>query len=135
MGTQFLQSLTGTQGKATLKHIKALGGSIFKRAVIERRIKVSPWHDVAMPDDAIESARTPHYTWEEAENIISALVDRVDCQLIMALACFLGLAAERNCAVTLGRFRRGMAAHPARICPRKIGRAENPRVPAVGSLD
>ena len=91
MGTQFLQSLTGTQGKATLKHIKALGGSIFKRAVIERRIKVSPWHDVAMPDDAIESSRTPHYTWEEAENIISALVDRVDCQLIMALACFLGL--------------------------------------------
>ena len=91
MGTQFLQSLTGTQGKATLKHIKALGGSIFKRAVIERRIKVSPWHDVQMPDDAVESAPTLHYTVEEAENIISALVDRVDCQLIMALACFLGL--------------------------------------------
>lgn len=91
MGTQFLQSLTGTQGKATLKHIKALGGSIFKRAAIERRIRVSPWHDVAMPDDAIESARTPHYTWEEAENIIFALVDRIDCQLIMSLACFLAL--------------------------------------------
>ena len=39
MGTQFLQSLTSTQGKATLKHIKALGGSIFKRAVIERRVR------------------------------------------------------------------------------------------------
>jgi hypothetical protein len=39
MGTQFLQSLTGSQGKATLNHFKALGGSIFKRAVIERRIK------------------------------------------------------------------------------------------------
>jgi integrase len=91
LGTMFLQSLTGTQGKATLKHIKALGSSLFKRAVIEQRIKVNPWHDVAMPDDAIESSRTPHYTWEEAENIISALVDRVDCQLIMALACFLGL--------------------------------------------
>jgi len=91
LGTMFLQSLTGTQGKATLKHIKALGSSLFKRAVIEQRIKVNPWHDVQMPEDAIESARTPHYTWEEAENIISALVDRVDCQLIMALACFLGL--------------------------------------------
>src|ERR1019366_2237125 len=34
MGTQFLQSLTGTQGKNTLKHIKALGSSLFKRAVI-----------------------------------------------------------------------------------------------------
>ena len=38
-----------------------------------------------MPDDAIEPERTPHYTWEEAENIFSALVDRLDCQLIMAL--------------------------------------------------
>jgi integrase len=91
MGTQFLQSLTGTQGKNTLKHIKALGSSIFKRAVIEQRIKVSPWHDVSMPDDVIESKTTPHYTLEEAENIISALVDHVDCQLVMALSCFLGL--------------------------------------------
>ena len=90
-GTEFLQSLTSTQGKATLKHIKALGGSVFKRAVIERRIKVNPWHDVEMPEDAIESKATKHYTLEEAEDIISALVDHVDCQLVMALACFLGL--------------------------------------------
>jgi integrase len=91
MGTDLLQSLTAKQGKATLKHIKALGGSIFKRAVIERRIKVNPWHDVEMPEDAVESDATPHYTLEEAEDIISALVDHVDCQLVLALACFLGL--------------------------------------------
>jgi integrase len=91
MGTDFLQSLTAKQGKATLKHIKALGGSLFKRAVIERRIKVNPWHDVEMPEDAVESEATPHYTLEEAEDIISALVDHVDCQLVLALACFLGL--------------------------------------------
>jgi integrase len=91
MGTQFLQSLTGTQGKNTLKHIKALGSSLFKRAVIEQRIKVNPWHDVSMPDDAIESKSTKHYTLEEAENIISALVDHVDAQLVMALSCFLAL--------------------------------------------
>src|SRR6266568_5867106 len=91
MGTQFLQTLTGSQGKTTLKHIKALGGSIFKRAKIEGRIKANPWGDVEMPDDAIDSRGTPYYTWAEAEDIISALVDRVDCQLIMALACFLGL--------------------------------------------
>jgi integrase len=90
-GTDFLQSLTSTQGKATLKHIKALGSLIFKRAVIERRIKVNPWHDVEMPEDAIESEATKHYTLAEVEDIISALVDHVDCQLVMALACFLGL--------------------------------------------
>jgi integrase len=91
MGTQFLQSLTGTQGKSTLKHIKALGSSLFKRAVVEQRIKVNPWHDVQMPDDAIESKSTKHYTLEEAEDIISALVDHVDAQLVMALSCFLAL--------------------------------------------
>jgi integrase len=91
MGTQFLQSLTGTQGKNTLKHIKALGSTLFKRAVIEQRIKVNPWHDVSMPDDAIESKSTKHYTLEEAENIISTLVDHVDAQLVMALSCFLAL--------------------------------------------
>jgi integrase len=91
MGTAFLQTLTGTQGKNTLRHIKALGSSLFKRAVIEQRIKTNPWHDVAFPDDAVESERTKHYTLEEAEDIISALVDHVDCQLVMAFSCFLGL--------------------------------------------
>ncbi len=91
MGTAFLDSLTGDQGKSTLRHIKACATSLFKRAVNKQHIKVNPWHDVQMPDDAVESAPTLHYTVEEAEDIISALVDRVDCQLIMALACFLGL--------------------------------------------
>jgi integrase len=91
MGTAFLDSLTSGQGKATLRHIKACATSLFKRAVNKQRIKVNPWHDVQMPDDAVESAPTLHYTVEEAEDIVSALVDRVDCQLIMSLACFLGL--------------------------------------------
>jgi integrase len=91
MGTQFLDSLTSRQRKTTLRHIKACATSLFKRAVNEQRIKVNPWHDVQMPDDAVDSAPTQHYTVEEAEDIISALVDRVDCQLVMALACFLGL--------------------------------------------
>jgi integrase len=99
MGSQFLQGLTGTQGKNTLKHIKALGSSLFKRAVIEKRIKVNPWHDVEMPEDAIESKSTSHYTLEEAEDIICALVDHVDCQLILALSCFLGLRPGETAAL------------------------------------
>jgi integrase len=91
LGTQLLQSLTGTQRKSTLKHIRAVGSAIFRLAVVEQRIKVNPWHDVVMPDDAIESEDTEHYTMEEAENLISALVDHVDAQLVLALACFLGL--------------------------------------------
>jgi integrase len=90
-GTRLLQSLTSTQRKTTLKHIRAVGSALFKLAVVQHRIKVNPWHDVVMPDDAIESEDTKHYTMEEAENIISALVDHVDAQLVMAFACFLGL--------------------------------------------
>jgi integrase len=91
LGNRFLRSLTGTQGKATLKHIKALGSSMFGHAVEEEIIKVNPWREVKIPKDAVESEATPHYTLEEAEDIISALVDHVDCQLVLALACFLGL--------------------------------------------
>jgi len=91
LGTRFLQSLTATQGRNTLKHIRALASSIFSRAVVEERIKMNPWHDVTMPEDAIEPEQTEHYTLEEAEDMISALVDHVDCQLVLALSCFLGL--------------------------------------------
>jgi integrase len=91
MGTRFLRKLSSSQCKSTLKHIKALGCSIFKLAVVKELIEVNPWYDAEMPDDAIESNPTKHYTLEEAENIISALVEHPDCQLIMALSCFLGL--------------------------------------------
>jgi integrase len=99
MGKRFLRSLTSTQGKTTLKHIKALAGSIFGFAVDEEFIKVNPWHDVKIPDDAIESEATQHYTLAEVEDLISALVDHVDAQLVMALACFVGLRPGELAAV------------------------------------
>jgi integrase len=99
MGSRFLRTLVDTQRKTTLKHIKALGSAIFKLAVADEFIKVNPWHDVMIPDDAVESEKTPHYTLEEAEDIISSLVDHVDAQLVMALACFLGLRPGEIAAV------------------------------------
>ncbi len=97
IGTRFLRTLAATQCKTTLKHIRALLCSIFKYAVQEEIILVNPIHDVLMPEDAIESASTKHYTIEEAENIISALKEHVDCQLIMALSCFLALRPSEIC--------------------------------------
>jgi integrase len=88
---RFLASLKTSQGKNTLKHIRALASAMFSEA-IERgfRNEANPWH-VKLPKDCKESQTTKHYTLEEAENIISALVDHVDCQLMMALSCFLAL--------------------------------------------
>jgi integrase len=90
MARRFLSSLKTKQGKNTLKHIRALASAMFSEA-IERNLRVdNPWH-VKLPKDCKESKPTEHYTMEEAEDLISALVDHVDAQLVLALACFLGL--------------------------------------------
>lgn len=90
MARRFLSSLKTKQGKNTLKHIRALASAMFSEA-IERNLRVdNPWH-VKLPKDCKESKPTEHYTMEEAENLITALVDHVDAQLVISLSCFLGL--------------------------------------------
>lgn len=90
MARRFLSGLKTKQGKNTLKHIRALGSAMFSEA-IERNLRVdNPWH-VKLPKDCKETKATEHYTMEEAENLITALVDHVDSQLVIALSCFLGL--------------------------------------------
>ena len=90
MARRFLSSLKTKQGKNTLRHIRALASAMFSEA-IERKLRSdNPWH-VKLPKDCKESKTTEHYTMKEAENLISALVDHVDAQLVLALSCFLGL--------------------------------------------
>jgi integrase len=91
MGSVFLTSLAKTLGRATVQHIRSLASGIFAHAVNLGHIEFNPWHDVKILGKTISPGETAHYTLEEAENIISALVEHVDCQLIVALAFFLGL--------------------------------------------
>src|SRR4029077_12429885 len=91
MGSLFLTSLAKTLGRHTIQHIRSLASGIFAHAVNVGVIESNPWHDVKVLGKMIEPGETEHYTVEEAENIISALVEHVDCQLIVALAFFLGL--------------------------------------------
>jgi integrase len=91
MGSQFLLTLTKTQGLRTLNHIRSLASGVFTHAINLGLLEQNPWHDVKILGKVLQPKTTAHYTLEEAENIISALVDHVDCQLIMALSCFLGL--------------------------------------------
>jgi integrase len=90
-GNDFLQSLKDRHSLTILRGIKSLATAIFKLATFDRRIKASPWRDVQIPDDAVDSEETEAYTREEAEDMITALQDHADCQLILALACFEGL--------------------------------------------
>jgi len=91
MGARFLDSLTAKQGFHVLKHIRAVGSAIFKRALKEDIITVNPWSAIKMPDDAQKPDETQHYTREESEDLVSALVDHVDAQLVLSLGCFVAL--------------------------------------------
>ena len=90
-GSVFLTSLAKKLGRHTVQHIRSLASGIFSHAVNVGVIESNPWHDAKVLGKTKEPGETAHYTLEEAENIISALVDHVDCQLIVALAFFMGL--------------------------------------------
>jgi integrase len=87
---RFLSSLKTKHGKNTLRHIRALASAMFSEAVERGLRNDNPWR-VKLPKDCKETKPTEHYTMEEAENLISALVEHVDAQLVLALSCFLGL--------------------------------------------
>ena len=90
-GSVFLTSLKSKLGRRTIKHIKSLCTGIFTHAVNLGHIETNPWHDAKVLGKTKEPGKTGHYTLEEMENIITALVDHVQAQLVMALAFFLGL--------------------------------------------
>ncbi len=74
-----------------MNHIRSLMAGICSHAVNLGLLDSNPCHGIKILGKVKPPAATAHYTLEEAENIISALVEHVDCQLIMALSCFLGL--------------------------------------------
>jgi integrase len=81
--------------------VRSLASGLFSHALNLGKIERNPWHDVKVLGKTIEPGDTQHYTLEEIENVIAALVDHVDCQLIMALAFFAGL---RHGEITALRF-------------------------------
>lgn len=90
-GSAFLTGLSKTLGRRTVQHVRSLCSGIFSHAVNLGLIESNPWHDVKVLGKTKAPGKPAHYTLEEIENIISALVDNVECQLVMALAFFLGL--------------------------------------------
>jgi integrase len=90
-GSLFLTTLAKTLGRHTVQHIRSLASGIFSHAVNVGLIDSNPWHDVKVLGKTIEPGETEHYTLDEAENVISALVEHVEAQLLVALAFFVGL--------------------------------------------
>ena len=89
--TKFLSKLAEKRGQRTVQHVRSLMSGIYSHAVAIGACKSNPIADAKILGDLIAPGETAHYTLEEAEDIISALADRVDAQLIFALAYFAGL--------------------------------------------
>jgi integrase len=87
-----LAKVSTSDGEAIVEVFdKSLGSAIFQLALDDEIVTMNPWYNVPMLTDAIEPEDTPHYTREQSEDLVSALVDHVDCQLVLSLACFLAL--------------------------------------------
>jgi integrase len=89
--TAFLSELAKKRGQRTVQHVRSLMSGIYSHAVAIGACNANPITNAKILGDLIAPGETAHYTLEEAENIISALVDRVDAQLIFAFAFFAGL--------------------------------------------
>jgi integrase len=103
-GSVFLTGLKKELGHRTIQHIKSLCSGIFTHAVNVGVIETNPWHDSKVLGKTKRPGETKHYTLEEMENIITALVDHVEAQLVMAFAFFLGLRKGEIQALQWGDF-------------------------------
>jgi integrase len=91
-GSLFLTKLAKTYRPYTLKNVKNLASALFTHAKnTSEIIETNPWHDCKVLGKQLPKGVTGYYSLEEIENIITALVDCVECQLVMALAYFFGL--------------------------------------------
>jgi integrase len=90
-GSKFLTELSKTLGRSTVQHIRSLASGIFSHALNLGLLERNPWNDVKILGKTRAPEETKHYTLEEVENVISALVEHPEGQALMALACFCGL--------------------------------------------
>ena len=91
MMSNFLTNLAKTLRPRTLNHIKWFSSAIFAHAVATGECETNPIRDAKVLGKTLVDGVTEAYSQEEIEDVISALVEHVDCQLIMALAFFAGL--------------------------------------------
>lgn len=91
MGSVFLTKLSKKLGRRTLAHIRSLMSGLFAHALNLGLVGHNPIRDVKVLGKVRAPEGTEHYTLEEIENLISALADHADAQLVMALGFFEGL--------------------------------------------
>jgi integrase len=89
--SSFLSALAKTQGRATLSHVRSLMSGVFTHAINLGRLKTNPMREAKILAKVSASKPTSHYSLEEVEHLVSALVESPMCQSMLALAFFAGL--------------------------------------------
>jgi integrase len=87
----FLTGLAKTLRPRTLNNVKWIASAIFDHAVASGATDANPIRDAKVLSKTLGDGTTKSYTLEEMENVISALVDNVAAQLVMALSFFAGM--------------------------------------------
>jgi integrase len=90
-GSGFLSQLAATLSRNSLQHVKSLASAIFSGACARGVLDTNPWRDAKSLVAPKVCAGTDHYLLGEAEDVMNALVSRVDAQAVFALAFWLGL--------------------------------------------
>ncbi len=125
-GSEFLTALAKTYGRRTLAHIRSLASGLFTHAINVGLLESNVWHDVKILTKVRKPGEQPHYTLAEIEDIISALVEHVDCQLIMALSFFVGLRPSEIAGLRFEDFD-SETVHIRRACVRsKVDECKTP---------
>jgi integrase len=117
MASRFLTGLAERYSRRTSNHIRPTASAVFSHALNLEYVETNPWHGAKTLGKIRETAGTAHYTLEEAEAIINALIDRTDAQLVFALAFFMGLRPSEIAALQWGDFD-GQQIHIRRACVR-----------------
>ncbi len=117
MASRFLTGLAEKYSRRTLNHIRSTASAIFSHALNLEYVTANPWHGAKTLGKVRDSAGTAHYTLQEAEAILNALIERTDAQLVFALAFFMGLRPSEIAALQWGDFD-GQQIHIRRACVR-----------------
>jgi integrase len=102
--TAFLTKLAEKYSRRTLQHIRTTASALFQHATRLEYIPANPWRGAAPLGTIRDTDGTAHYTLEEAEAIVNALIERTDAQLLFALCFWLGLRPSEAIALQWGDF-------------------------------
>ena len=114
-------------GRNTISHIRALMSGIFTRAAADELCTSNPIRACKIRETVKAPEETAHYTPVQATEILAALDDRLDAQLIFAFCFYCGLRPGEVNALKFSDIVDGGAVHIQRaVSHNEVGKTKSP---------